>query len=35
MAYARTDVGGAYRWDKNAAKWAPMMDWMSEADMAR
>lgn len=33
MAYARTDVGGAYRWDKNAAKWAPMMDWMSEADM--
>ena len=32
MAYARTDVGGAYRWDKNAAKWLPLMDWMSETD---
>jgi xyloglucan-specific exo-beta-1,4-glucanase len=32
MAYARTDVGGAYRWDKNAAKWVALMDWLPEAD---
>ena len=32
MAYARTDVGGAYRWDKNNAKWVALMDWMAETD---
>jgi xyloglucan-specific exo-beta-1,4-glucanase len=32
MVYARTDVGGAYRWDKNNSKWLPLMDWMSEGD---
>ncbi|SFU93555.1 sialidase family protein [Pseudoduganella namucuonensis] len=30
MVYARTDVGGAYRWDKTALKWKPMLDWVSE-----
>jgi xyloglucan-specific exo-beta-1,4-glucanase len=30
MAYARTDVGGAYRWDKAAARWVPLLDWVSE-----
>ena len=30
MVYARTDVGGAYRWDKAALKWQPMLDWVSE-----
>ena len=32
MVYARTDVGGAYRWDKNASKWIALMDWLTEAD---
>ena len=32
MVYARTDVGGAYRWDKNNAKWVALMDWVSPVD---
>jgi photosystem II stability/assembly factor-like uncharacterized protein len=32
VVYARTDVGGAYRWDKSSARWVPMLDWLSEAD---
>jgi hypothetical protein len=32
VVYARTDVGGAYRWDKNASRWVPLTDWLSEAD---
>ena len=32
MVYARTDIGGAYRWDKNNAKWVALTDWVSQAD---
>ena len=32
VVYARTDVGGAYRYDNHAGRWVPMMDWVSEAD---
>lgn len=32
LAYARTDVGGAYRWDVAANRWEPLTDWLSAED---
>ncbi len=32
VVYARTDVGGAYRWDKAAGRWVPLLDWLGDAD---
>ena len=29
--YIRTDVGGAYRWDAAAGRWAQMLDWLGPA----
>jgi photosystem II stability/assembly factor-like uncharacterized protein len=32
VIYARTDVGGAYRWDKTAARWQALTDWVSDSE---
>jgi photosystem II stability/assembly factor-like uncharacterized protein len=33
VVYARTDVGGAYRWDAGASRWTALTDWVSDADV--
>ncbi|WP_405868967.1 1,4-beta-glucanase [Streptomyces sp. NBC_00005] len=32
LAYARTDIGGAYRWDDRAARWTPLIDHFDSDD---
>ena len=33
LIYARTDVGGAYRWDEAGQRWLPLSDWVSEDEV--
>ncbi|MDQ2588390.1 cellulose binding domain-containing protein [Saccharothrix yanglingensis] len=28
VVYARTDIGGAYRWNQASGQWEPMLDWI-------
>jgi xyloglucan-specific exo-beta-1,4-glucanase len=32
LIYARTDVGGAYKWDVTSYSWIPLTDWVSADD---
>jgi hypothetical protein len=31
VVYARTDIGGAYRWNAAAGRWMPLLDWVNRA----
>ncbi|HEX2999008.1 MAG TPA: exo-alpha-sialidase, partial [Armatimonadota bacterium] len=33
VRYARTDMGGAYRWNQEAQRWEPILDWMPYKDL--
>ncbi|HEY9525157.1 MAG TPA: xyloglucanase, partial [Thermopolyspora sp.] len=30
LIYARTDIGGAYRWEQSSQSWKPLLDWVDQ-----
>lgn len=32
LAYVRTDIGGANRWDPRTGRWTPLLDWIGPTD---
>lgn len=32
LKYARTDMGGAYRWDTDSKAWVQLLDWVTDED---
>src|SRR3954453_9512408 len=32
LIYARTDIGGAYRWNQTSQSWTPLLDWVGQDD---
>ncbi|BBH70932.1 xyloglucanase [Actinoplanes sp. OR16] len=32
LIYARTDIGGAYRWNQAGQSWTPLLDWVGQDD---
>lgn len=33
LRYARTDMGGAYRWNDQSKRWEPLLDWVPYEDL--